>query len=104
MSARVHVHFRTRDARSVRTVHLSQFDFSTDTPVKVLDINADLGGDVADDFVDYTRQQNRDLIAHSLAKTGMLRRMPGITADLIAAYPEMCKAVERKPEPVEAGR
>jgi hypothetical protein len=46
---------------------------------------------------DYTRQANRDVIANSFRKTGMLRRFPGLTVDLIAAYPEVCENAEAAP-------
>ena len=41
---------------------MSSFDFSCQTPVKVLDIQEDLSGNVAGDFIDYTYELNRALI------------------------------------------
>ena len=38
---------------------MSSFDFSCNTPVKVLDIQGDLSGNVAGDFIDYTYELNR---------------------------------------------
>jgi hypothetical protein len=49
------IHFRSWNHARNRSFALSAFDFSCTTPVKVLDITADLSGDVANAFVDYTR-------------------------------------------------
>jgi choloylglycine hydrolase len=98
------VHFRTRTVRSIRSVSLKRFDFSSNTPVKILDVNADLRGDVSGQFVDYSRQKNREVIAASFAGTGMLRRFPGLTVDLIAAYPDACESMEEVRESSETGR
>ena len=85
------INFRTRDARSVRSIHLARLDFSPDTPVKILDIDKDLDGDVTAEFVDYTLQRNRDLIRRCFSKTGMLQGFPKILLELIAMYPDVCQ-------------
>ena len=48
------VHFRTWDHQPVRTIDMTQLDFSCNTPSRVLDVNAELSGDVTDRFIDYT--------------------------------------------------
>jgi penicillin V acylase-like amidase (Ntn superfamily) len=60
-----YIYFRTLVNKNIRYVDLNAFDFSCETPVKVLDINDDLSGDVANSFSDYTEQINRDLIKNS---------------------------------------
>ncbi|MCX5905432.1 MAG: linear amide C-N hydrolase [Proteobacteria bacterium] len=55
------IHFKTQKNDKLRYVNLASFDFSCATPVKVLDINADLSGDVSNSFIDYTNKMNRDL-------------------------------------------
>ncbi len=52
------IHFRSWNHARNRFFALSAFDFSCATPVKVLDITADLAGDVTNSFVDYTRDIN----------------------------------------------
>jgi len=55
------IHFKTQKNDKLRYVNLASFDFSCTTPVKVLDVNADLSGDVSNSFIDYTNEMNRDL-------------------------------------------
>lgn len=52
------VYFRTSVGKKIKYVDLARFDFSSDTPVKMLDINVHLSGDVFDYFVDYSPQRN----------------------------------------------
>ncbi len=55
------VYFSTLENPKMREIDLNAFDYSCDTPVKVLDINADLAGDVTGEFIDYTEELNREL-------------------------------------------
>ena len=55
------IHFKTKKNDKMRYVKLASCDFSCATPVKVLDVNADLSGDVSDSFIDYTNEMNREL-------------------------------------------
>ena len=52
------VYFRTSIGRKIKYFDMSHFDLSPDTPVKMLDINANLKGDVFDYFVDYSPKRN----------------------------------------------
>ena len=56
------ISFHTLDNTNIRYFDMSSFDFSCQTPVRVLDIQEDLSGDVAGDFIDYTYELNRTLI------------------------------------------
>jgi len=56
------VHFRSIHNDKIRSFNLSSFDFSCTIPVKVLDVHADLSGEVSNSFVDYTDEMNRELI------------------------------------------
>jgi penicillin V acylase-like amidase (Ntn superfamily) len=55
---RLKVYFRTSVGRGTRFVPFDAFDFSNESPVKILDINADLSGNVAQKFKDYTPSAN----------------------------------------------
>ena len=59
-----------------------------DLPVKVLDVNADMSGDVTNRFSDYTYSANRDLIGRSFSKTGFLSEIPDERLDAIARLPD----------------
>jgi hypothetical protein len=84
------IYFRTLENEQVRYVDLSSFDFSCIMPVKVLDVNADLSGDVSNDFIDYTYEINRDLIIKTSPD------MPDEVIDIFSHYPEttFCTAVD----------
>lgn len=82
------VYFRTRANHKKRHLDVGEFDFSPKTPVKILDLNADLSGDVTDQFTDYTYSANRDLIGRSFRKTNFLSRIPNERLDAIARLPE----------------
>jgi choloylglycine hydrolase len=52
------VYFHTSQARKIKYFDIANLDFSPDTPVKMLDIHADLSGDVLEYFVDYSPKRN----------------------------------------------
>jgi penicillin V acylase-like amidase (Ntn superfamily) len=81
------ISFHTRDNGDIRYFDMSSFDFSCNTPVKVLDIQAELSGNVADDFIDYTYELNRDLIARTVDA-------PEEALDALAHYPETTECVD----------
>lgn len=56
------IYFRTDTHNKIRQINFSAFDFSCTKPVKVLNINDDLSGDVTSNFVDYTDTMNRELL------------------------------------------
>ena len=82
------VHFITQTNKKIRTMDLNKFDFSCRTPVRVLDANADLAGDVTDKFQDYTQKINRDLIGASFAGTPFLMLVPDEELDRLSRYPD----------------
>ncbi len=81
-------HFITETNKKIRTVDLNKVDFACRTPVKVLDINADLSGDVVDKFQDYTPKINRDLIDASFKGTPFLTSIPAEALDRLSRYPD----------------
>ena len=82
------VYFRTQANNKMRYLNVAEFDFSPKTPVKILDLNADLSGDVTDQFIDYTFTANRDLIGRSYRKTSFLSNISDERLDAIAQFPE----------------
>ena len=56
------INFHTVNNANIRYVDMSSFDFSCLTPVRVLDIQEDLSGEISGNFIDYTYEINRDLI------------------------------------------
>ena len=81
------INFHTFTNRSIRYFDVNSFDFSCLTPVRVLNIQEDLSGDVSEDFIDYTYELNRSLIE----KTLDLESYPEFTEEAreaYASYPE----------------
>ncbi len=82
------VYFRTEANPKLRWFKNSEFDYSCNSPIKILDINAAGSGDVSNKFVDYTRRANRKLIGNSFKKTSFLSGVPAKTLDRIADFPD----------------
>jgi choloylglycine hydrolase len=82
-------HFRTRRLPEVRTVGLRDFRLECGQPIQMLDIQADLSGDVAAEFVDFDSETNRAQMAAFFAVTGLdvsARELRAWT-ELLESYP-----------------
>ncbi|MBC6951783.1 linear amide C-N hydrolase, partial [candidate division KSB1 bacterium] len=82
------VHFFTSKAPRLRRVSLRSFDFNCASPVKNLDVNADLGGEVAAKFSDYTHAANRKLVFDSFQNSPFTKQVPESALEEIAKQPE----------------
>jgi ankyrin repeat protein/penicillin V acylase-like amidase (Ntn superfamily) len=78
------VYFRTGSHPEIRHFSLKSFDFSCDTPVQILDLNARFSGDVTDKFQNYTVQANRR-VAESWVKHAIDMHPDGTERDRIEA-------------------
>jgi choloylglycine hydrolase len=58
---RLRIYFKTSLGKSIKYTAFDSFDFSNKTPAKILDINADLSGDVTGKFADSTTEANRNV-------------------------------------------
>jgi choloylglycine hydrolase len=67
------VYFRTDTNEAIRLFTVKSFDFSCGTSMKMFDLTAPGSGDVANRFVDYSRETNRVLVEASYTKTPFLR-------------------------------
>ncbi len=83
------ISFHTIDNTNIRYFDMSSFDFSCQTPVRVLDVQEDLSGNVAGDFIDYTYELNRTLIG----KTFSFFEPDEKKLDALAHYPETTECV-----------
>ena len=82
------VYFRTYSNEKIRYADLDALDFSCAAPVKVLDIGADVAGNVGDRFDDYSRQINLELIEYAINGTPFMDRIPDRFVDQRVVYPE----------------
>jgi len=94
-SANKQIHFYSRNNDRIRSFNLSAFDFSCTTPVKVLDINADLSGDVTNSFVDYTKEIDLKMLKGAIVAPRGARKLPEATIAYLAAYPETTVCTEK---------
>ncbi len=62
------LHYVTQRNPAVRYVSLQDFDLSCETPVQILDINAQGTGDVGSDFVPFTHEENARIARAMLRK------------------------------------
>ncbi len=62
-SANKLIYFRSWNNDKIRWFDLNALDFSCTTPVKVLEVTADLLGDVTNSFVDYTKEVDLELLS-----------------------------------------
>ena len=85
-SANKQIHFRSWNNDQIRWFDLSALDFSCTTPVKVLDIIADLSGDVSNSFVDYTKEIDLEMLKNS--------GFPDEEIDYRASYPDTTVCTE----------
>jgi penicillin V acylase-like amidase (Ntn superfamily) len=65
------VYFRTRSNGSVRCLDLAALDLTCGTPVQMLDLNADLAGNVADDLVPYSHEAALALLWSFVQEEGL---------------------------------
>ncbi len=81
------VHFFTNKAQQVRHVNLQSFEFTCDTPVKILDVNADISGNIASHFSNYTTEANRQLVLASFQNSPFTKHIPVSALEEIASHP-----------------
>jgi len=85
-SANKKIHFRSWNNDQIRWIDLNALDFSCTTPVKVLDVSADLSGDVSNSFVDYTKDVNLEMLNHWGFSQAAL--------DYLSSYPDTTVCME----------
>ena len=85
-SANKQIHFRSWNNDQIRWIDLNALDFSCTTPVKVLDVSADLSGDVSNSFVDYTKDVNIEMLNHWGFSQAAL--------DYLSSYPDTTVCME----------
>lgn len=88
------IYFTTGGNSKTRSVDLNRFDFSCRSPVKILDINNELEGDVTPSFHDYSQETNANLVRTSCGKLGSKVPVPDHVIELMSKYPGQCECRE----------
>lgn len=85
------IYFRSFENRNIRFVDVRAFDFSNETPSRIMDIAGDQKGDVSGSFIDYSADMNRAMILTVLSiykEAGFLTGLPEYAGHYLASYPE----------------
>jgi len=88
------IHLRTDGNARIRTIDVAKFDFSCKTPVKALNINDNLAGDVTHNFQNYDLEANMRLVKTSFGKLGSRLRVSDQVVEFFGKYPQQCKCKE----------
>lgn len=65
------VHFRTKWNPHIRSIDLGKLDFTCGTEVQMLDVHADLSGDIGDDLETYSHDASLDHYVNVLEQLGL---------------------------------
>ena len=97
------VYFKTLSAQKIKILHLRDFDFSCQTPSKVIDIDTDRPGNISRYFLEFSTDINKKLIYDAFKNTEFLKDTPNEFLDQLSKYPETIKCKEKKTgnQPVE---
>jgi len=87
------VYFRTNARKKTKKIELKKLNFSCEIPVKILDMNTGLSGDITKKLVDYTSKKNKKLIRNTFSKTYFLENVPDELLQRVMLLPEsfICK-------------
>jgi choloylglycine hydrolase len=88
-SSNQQIYFRSKNKDRIRMFNLSAFDFSCTTPVKVLDVHADLAGDVSRSFIDYTKEIDLEMLR------GWVPHLPDEAIGVFASFPDTTVCTEK---------
>ncbi len=83
------IHYKTCMCKKTRTIHVSDCDFDSKTPVQAISINTTHIGLLNPYFSHYDTDLNRWLVYYSMKHTPMMKFIPDTHLELLIQYPEM---------------
>jgi len=83
------IYFRTSHSKKIKKVALEEVHFSCGTPVRIIDINTGLSGDITKKFGAYTPKKNSTLVKSSFKKTYFLDNVPDELLERLLQLPEV---------------
>ncbi len=83
--------FRTRKRKKYKNLDLIQLDFSCGQPLKMLDLNSKVHGNIVDKLKPYDVEANRKQIKKAFKLTGFLSIFPKQQLEAAAWFPETFK-------------
>jgi penicillin V acylase-like amidase (Ntn superfamily) len=95
------IRFKTVRKGEIKIIRFRDFDFACETPVKVLDMNTDLRGDVTGRFVEYTTDMNRGMVFSvfdNYKSRGFMKGISDFALGILSAFPAdlKCSPVEEQ--------
>ena len=90
------IYFKTLSAPKIKILQLKDFDFSCQTPSKVIDIDTDKSGNISGNFIEFSRDINKKLIYDAFKNTEFLKDTPNALLNQLSRYPESIKCNEKK--------
>ncbi len=82
------VRFKTSKKEKVKKINLKSLDFSCKNPLKIININTNLYGDITNNLENYSYQKNKKLIKNSFSKTYFLKDLPEDFINKVITYPQ----------------
>ncbi|MCB0278514.1 MAG: hypothetical protein KDD94_03380 [Calditrichaeota bacterium] len=82
------IYFRSKRFRSIKSLAMSDFDFSPDSPVRYYDINQADTGDIADKFQDYQLAVDEAILRSAVRQTRFITNTPDSTIHRWATFPQ----------------
>lgn len=93
--ARLRVHFRTRVSKQIKSIDLADVAPDCASPVQMLDIDADVGGDATGRLAPFAVEANSRLVERSLRPMMSQRQIPSGAAQLVSRYPATLTCARR---------
>jgi len=83
-SKNMRVYFRTGHDPRIREIAFAKLDFSKATPVRMLDLDADLAGDISDRLPEYSHEQSLEQsLAYNRALAGVFPEVSGMADEAV---------------------
>ncbi len=92
------VTLRTDTNPQLRHIDLDTFDYSCETPRLILDIHADLRGDLRPSFTEYTAEAHRTQVEESIASLALIPQFDGILESLGGTRDGMTRRFSEYPD------
>jgi len=89
------VHWKTRAHPRPRWIDFAALDFSCATPVRMLDANDKVQGDVTRRLAEYRPEKNRDLVTRAIRGTPFLADTPAEEIEATVRHPQQSSCVRR---------
>ncbi len=92
---RLRIYYKTRKSSRLRWLDIDEFDLSCSDSVKIIDVDANLTGNISQHFIDYTRPINTQYIRHAFSNTSFSQHISEEFIQNRSSYPDSFSCVEQ---------